>query len=55
MLGAWGIPEDSPEGRQRLERAVEDRRAVEKGVEEKGSKKRGQKGVKKGSVLDIDI
>ena len=22
MLGAWGIPEDSPEGRQRLERAL---------------------------------
>ena len=29
LLGAWGIPEDSPEGRQRLERALEERRGAE--------------------------
>ena len=33
MLGAWGIPEDSPEGRQRLERALEERRGAEEGGE----------------------
>ena len=26
LLGAWGIPEDSPAGRQRLEQALEERR-----------------------------
>jgi putative transposase len=29
LLGAWGIPEDSPAGRQRLERALEERRGAE--------------------------
>ena len=28
LLGGWGIPEDSPEGRQRLERALEERRGA---------------------------
>ena len=33
LLGAWGIPEDSPAGRQRLERALEERRGLEEGEE----------------------
>ena len=33
MLGAWGIPEDSPAGRQRLEQALEERRGLEEGEE----------------------
>ena len=33
LLGAWGIPEDSPAGRQRLERALEERRGAEEGEE----------------------
>ena len=31
LLGAWGIPEDSPVGRQRLEWALEERRGAEEG------------------------
>ena len=33
LLGAWGIPEDSPAGRQRLEQALEERRGTEEGEE----------------------
>ena len=33
LLGAWGMPEDSPAGRQRLERALEKRRVTEEGEE----------------------
>ena len=33
LLGAWGIPEDSPEGRQRLEQTLEERRGAEEGEE----------------------
>ena len=33
LLGAWGIPEDSPAGRQRFERALEERRGAEEGEE----------------------
>ena len=33
LLGAWGIPEDSPAGRQELERALEERRGAEEGEE----------------------
>jgi putative transposase len=33
LLGAWGIPEDSPAGRQRLEQALEERRRAEEGEE----------------------
>ena len=33
MLSEWGIPEDSPAGRQRLERALEERRGAEEGGE----------------------
>ena len=33
MLGEWGIPEDSPEGRPRLERALEERPGAEEGEE----------------------
>ena len=33
LLGAWGIPEDSPAGRQRFEQALEERRGVEEGEE----------------------
>ena len=33
LLGAWGIPEDSPVGRQRLEWALEERRGAEDGEE----------------------
>ena len=33
LLGAWGIPEDSSAGRQRLERALEERRGTEEGEE----------------------
>ena len=33
LLGAWGIPEDSPAGRQRLERASEELRGAEEGEE----------------------
>ena len=33
LLGEWGIPEDSPEGRQRLERGLEERRGTEEGEE----------------------
>jgi hypothetical protein len=29
LLGEWGIPKDSPAGRQRLERALEERRGAE--------------------------
>ena len=28
LLGEWGIPKDSPAGRQRLERALEERRGA---------------------------
>ena len=33
LLGEWGIPKDSPAGRQRLERALEERREAEEGEE----------------------
>ncbi|MHB8524519.1 MAG: transposase, partial [Limisphaerales bacterium] len=33
LLGAWGIPRDSPAGRQRLEQAMEARRGTEEGEE----------------------
>ena len=33
LLGAWGIPEDSPAGRQRFEQALEERRGLEEGEE----------------------
>jgi len=33
LLGAWGIPEDSPAGRQRLEQALEERRGLAEGEE----------------------
>ena len=33
LLGEWGMPEDSPAGRQRLERALEERRGLEEGEE----------------------
>ena len=33
MLGEWGIPEDRPAGRPRLERALEERRGAEEGEE----------------------
>ena len=33
LLGEWGIPEDSPAGRQRLEQALEERRGAEEGEE----------------------
>ena len=33
LLGAWGIPEDNPAGRQRLERALEERRGLAEGEE----------------------
>jgi REP element-mobilizing transposase RayT len=33
LLGEWGIPKDSPAGRQRLERALEERRGLEEGDE----------------------
>jgi REP element-mobilizing transposase RayT len=33
LLGAWGIPKDSPAGRQRLERALEELRGTEEGDE----------------------
>ena len=33
MLGAWGIPKDSPAGWQRLERGLEERRGAEEGEE----------------------
>ena len=33
MLGEWGMPEDSPAGRQRIERALEERRGAEEGEE----------------------
>jgi hypothetical protein len=33
LLGEWGIPEDSPAGRQRLELALEERRGTEEGEE----------------------
>ena len=33
LLGEWGIPEDSPAGQQRLERALEERRRAEEGEE----------------------
>ncbi len=33
MLGEWGMPEDSPAGRQRLEQALEERRRAEEGEE----------------------
>ena len=33
LLGEWGMPEDSPAGRQRLERALEERRRAEEGEE----------------------
>ena len=33
LLGAWGIPEDSPAGRQQLEQALEERRGAEEGEE----------------------
>ena len=33
LLGAWGIPEDSPAGRRRLEQALEERRGAEEGEE----------------------
>ena len=33
VLGEWGVPKDSPAGRQRLERALEERRRTEEGEE----------------------
>ena len=33
LLGAWGTPKDSPAGRQRLERGLEERRGMEEGEE----------------------
>jgi REP element-mobilizing transposase RayT len=33
LLGEWGMPEDSPAGRQRLEQALEERRGTEEGEE----------------------
>ena len=33
LRGEWGIPEDSPAGRPRLERALEERRGAEEGEE----------------------
>jgi REP element-mobilizing transposase RayT len=33
LLGEWGIPKDSPAGRQRLEQALEERRGTEEGEE----------------------
>jgi hypothetical protein len=33
LLGEWGVPKDSPAGRQRLERAMEERRGAEEGEE----------------------
>jgi REP element-mobilizing transposase RayT len=33
LLGEWGIPKDSPAGRQRLEQALEERRGAEAGEE----------------------
>ena len=33
LLGEWGISKDSPAGRQRLERALEERRGAEEGEE----------------------
>jgi hypothetical protein len=33
LLGEWGIPEDSPAGRQRLEQALEERRGAKEGEE----------------------
>ena len=33
LLGEWGIPKDSPAGRQRLEQALEERRGAEDGEE----------------------
>ena len=33
LLGEWGIPKDSPAGRQRLERALEEWRGAEEGEE----------------------
>jgi REP element-mobilizing transposase RayT len=33
LLGEWGIPKDSPAGRQRLEGALEERRGLEEGDE----------------------
>jgi hypothetical protein len=33
LLGEWGMPEDSPAGRQRLEQALEERRRAEEGEE----------------------
>ena len=33
LLGEWGIPKDSPAGRQRLERALEERLGAEEGEE----------------------
>jgi hypothetical protein len=33
LLGEWGIPKDSPAGRQRLEQALEARRGAEEGGE----------------------
>jgi hypothetical protein len=33
VLGEWGIPKDSPAGRQQMERALEERRGAEEGEE----------------------
>jgi len=33
LLGEWGMPKDSPAGRQRLERALEERRGLAEGEE----------------------
>jgi hypothetical protein len=33
LLGEWGIPKDSPAGRQRLEQGLEERRGAEEGEE----------------------
>ena len=33
LLGEWGIPKDSPAGRQRLDQALEERRGAEEGEE----------------------
>ena len=32
-MGEWGMPKDSPAGRQRLERALEERRGLAEGEE----------------------
>ncbi len=41
LLGEWGIPKDSPAGRQRLEQALEERRGAEEGEEFKAIRRGG--------------